>query len=112
MGLDVPPLTSAGPLARVDPRPRTGGFCGGSGVLSLGLLSGVGAFCVKTLLIAPNGLLRRSPPRDPRSVAAGPVGGPRLTGEGRALGGPRPLPRGPLGAFGMLLCKAGPGGTR
>lgn len=104
IGPVISPMPSIGPFARVAPRPRTAGGC--SAFRSFWF--SVGETCVNTLLIARSGLPAFL---DPRSAAAGPVGGPRLMGEdGRGPCGVRPEPRGPLGALDTLVCKGGPPG--
>lgn len=92
-----------GPLARLAPRPRTGGLAGG---MFRSPDRSAGVFPVKTLLIALNGLPAFLAPRSP---AAGPVGGPQPFGDdGTVPWGALLEPRGPLGAFGMLVWRGGP----
>jgi hypothetical protein len=76
MGLVMAADPSIGPLARVAPRPRTGGLEGEALLRSFG--RSAGALPVKTLLIARRGLPAF---RGPRSAAAGPVGSRGPTGD-------------------------------
>jgi hypothetical protein len=103
MGLVILADPSKGTFARVAPRPRTGGFEGGT---FRSFARSAGAFPVNTLLMARRGFVAFL---GPRSAEAGPVGVPRFTGDdGIGAWGARFEPRGPLGAFGMFVCNGGP----
>jgi hypothetical protein len=76
MGFAIATAPSTGPLARVAPRPRTGGLEGDA--LFRSLDRSAGALPVKTLLMARRGLPAFL---GPRSTTAGPVGGRGPTGD-------------------------------